>query len=211
MFESDKDIRSTLMIGGGGYSYPKHFISNNTDKYMDIVEIDGQVTDIAKKYFYLDTLIDEFDLNETKRLNLITEDGRVYINKNQKKYDAILNDAFSGHIPVATLTTYESIKLIKNSLNEGGLYLSNIISSLEGVWSKFIRAEVNTLQKLFKFVYVVPCNGADNVDILQNNMVIATDEEIVLENVYNLQLSKDEIVLTDDYCPVEQLAPINVK
>ena len=211
MFESNTDIKTTLMIGGGGYSYPKHFISSNTDKYMDIVEIDGQVTDIARKYFYLDTLIEEFNLNETKRLNLITEDGRVYINKNKKKYDVILNDAFSGHIPVATLTTIESIKLIKKSLNEGGLYLSNIISSLEGDGSKFIRAEVNTLQKLFKFVYIIPCSEPDNVDILQNNMVIAADEELVLENVYNLQLSKDEIVLTDDYCPVEQLAPINIK
>ena len=90
MFNSNIDIKETLMIGGAGYSYPKYYISHYDNKNMDVVEIDGKVTEIAKKYFYLDKLIKEYDLENSKRLNLITEDGRIFLNSNQKKYDAIL-------------------------------------------------------------------------------------------------------------------------
>ena len=146
MFESNKEIKNTLLIGGAGYSYPKHYISTYLDKSMDVVEIDPMVTEIAKKYFYLDKLIKDYNIEETGRLKLITEDGRTYLNRNEKKYDAILNDAFSDTTPVATLTTLEAVKNIKKSLNEKGLYLTNIISSLEGEKSKFMKAEVKTLK-----------------------------------------------------------------
>lgn len=207
MFKASIDIKDTLLIGGGGYSYPKHYISKFIDKNMDVVEIDGEVTNIAKKYFYLDKLFEDYNLSENKRLNLITEDGRTYLNRNNKKYDAILNDSFSGSSPAKTLTTIEAISKIKSSLNENGVYLSNVISSLDGKDSRFIKAEVNTLKKVFKNVYIVPCNKEFDNNIVQNNMVISTDYEINFEDNYNLKMEQDEIVLTDDYCPVDMLIP----
>ena len=122
MFYADREIKDTMLIGGAGYSYPKYLISHHENTNMDVVEIDGEITEIAKKYFYLDDLIKEYNIEENHRLNLITEDGRTYLNTNTKKYDAILNDAFSESTPAKTLTTMEAIKKIKNSLNEGGLY-----------------------------------------------------------------------------------------
>ena len=85
---------------------------------MDVVEIDGKITDIAKKYFYLDKLIQDFDLTNNKRLNLINDDGRTYLNNNNILYDAILNDAFAWDNPAKTLTTLENIKNIKKSLQK---------------------------------------------------------------------------------------------
>lgn len=207
MFKANIEIKDVLLIGGAGYSYPKYYISHYEDKNMDVVEIDEGVTEIAKKYFYLDKLINQFDLNNNKRLNLITEDGRTYLNNNTKKYDAILNDAFSGNSPAKTLTTIENIKNIKKSLNPNGIYLTNIISSLDGENSKFLKAEVNTLKQVFKNVYVIPCNYTDNTDISQNNMVIATDSTIEYDNAYELNITSGEIVLTDDFCPIETLIP----
>ncbi len=208
MFKSDKNINQVLMIGGAGYSYPKYYISHYSNKKMDVVEIDEKVTKIAKKYFFLDKLFKEFDLDNNDRLNLITEDGRVYINKNQKKYDAILNDAFSGLSPVKTLATKEAIIKIHDSLNDGGIYLTNVISSLSGENSRFIKAEVNTLRKVFKNVYVIPCKYKDQKELVQNNMVVATDQEIIFENQVNLEIDeKNEIIITDDYCPVEDITP----
>ena len=207
MFSTDKEINDTLLIGGAGYSYPKYYISHYQNKRMDVVEIDGEITDIAKKYFFLDKLIKDFDIINNKRLNLITEDGRVYLNKNNKKYDAILNDAFSGDIPAKTLTTIEAATKIKESLSEGGLYLTNIISSLEGKNSKFIKAEVNTLNQVFKNVYVIPCETKNETNKSRNNMIIASDNDYNFENTYDLKLENNEIVLKDDYCPVEALIP----
>lgn len=207
MFKANIDIKNTLLIGGAGYSYPKYYISHYEDKNMDVVEIDGQITEIAKKYFYLDKLIKDYDLEKNNRLNLITEDGRTYLNQNKKKYDAILNDAFSGNLPAKTLTTVEAVKAIKSSLNENGLYLTNIISSLEGKNNKFLKAEVNTLKQVFKNVYVIPClEKNDNLENIINNMVISTDSDLNFEDVYNLTID-DSLVLTDDYCPVDSLIP----
>ena len=207
MFESNIEINDTLLIGGAGYSYPKYYISHYPNKRMDVVEIDGDITEIAKKYFFLDKLIKDYKLEENNRLNLITEDGRVYLNNNTKKYDAILNDAFSGKSPAKTLTTKEAVSKIKKSLNENGLYLTNIISSVEGENSKFIKAEVNTLKKYFKNVYVIPCKDINDLYNTQNNMVICTDQDIKFENTYNLNIEKDELIITDEYCPIDSLVP----
>ena len=164
----------------------------------------------SAKYFYLNKLIEDYNLNENKRLNLIHDDGRTYLNNNTKKYDAILNDAFSGNTPAKTLTTLEHNMNIKKSLNDGGVYLTNIISSLEGKNSKFLRAEVNTLKQIFKNVYVVPCTTELQEDMIQNNMVIATDSDLKFDGAYDLNITEDEIILTDDYCPIDTLIPEDI-
>ena len=209
MFNSDKEINNTLMIGGAGYSYPKYYINKYSNRNMDVVEIDGEITNIAKKYFYLDDLIKEHKLEENKRLNLITDDGRTYLNNNTKKYDAILNDAFSGSSPAETLTTLEAVSAIKNSLTENGLYLTNIISSLEGENSKFIKSEVKTLKEVFLNVYIIPCNTLEDLYLTQNNMVVATDGKLDIDEarLYNLTIDDNDIVITDDYCPIDKLNP----
>lgn len=215
MFEIDPNIKNTMMIGGAGYSYPRHYISKYLDKNMDVVEIDGKITEIAKKYFYLNDLIEDYDLEKNKRLNLINEDGRTYVNRNIKKYDAILNDAFSGNTPAKVLTTLEAVQNIKNSLVDGGLYLTNIIGSQEGQRSRFLKAEVNTLKQVFDNVYVCPVYDELETDVIvlsplqaRNNIVIATDRKLDLKDVVTLDIAEDEIVLTDDYCPVDTLINI---
>ena len=207
MFESSREIQNSLMIGGAGYSYPKYYISKYPNKNMDVVEIDGKVTELAKEYFYLDNLIEEFNLENNNRLNIIEQDGRIYLNKNTKKYDAILNDAFSGSSPAETLTTVEAVNNIYNSLNDGGIYLTNIISAVDGKDSKFIKAEMNTLKQVFKNVYAIPIN-ADDRETVQNIMVVATDEQIKFDGAVDIELKPNEIILTDDCCPVDNLIPI---
>ena len=207
MFKSKNKITDCLMIGGAGYGYPKYFISSYDNTKMDIVEIDGQVTELAKKYFYLDDLINEYNTQGNQRINIITEDGRTYLNRNTKKYDAILNDAFSGETPAKTLTTIENVQRIKESLRDDGLYLSNVIGAREGLNSRFLKAEVNTIRQVFKNVYVIPVNEIDNTS-KANYMVIATDQDIDYEGCINLSIDSNEIVLTDDYAPIDTLIPM---
>lgn len=40
----------------------------------------------------------------------------------------------------------------------------------------------------------------------QNVIVISTDQSIKFENTYNLSIDKDELILTDNYCPIDNLA-----
>lgn len=207
MFNSPNEINNILMIGGAGNSYPKYYISHFLDKKIDVVEIDKKVIDLSKKYFFVDDLIKDYG---DDRIRLIEEDGRVYLNKNRIKYDAILNDAFVGGVPVSTLTTKEAVLKIYNSLNKEGIYLTNIVSSLEGEDSKFLSAEVNTLKQVFKNVYVVPCvDDTFMVDKMKvrNLMVIATDLELDIPNSVLINILSNEIILTDNYCPVDNLIP----
>lgn len=207
MFQSNADIQNTLMIGGAGYSYPKYYISHYLDKKMDVVEIDGEVTSLAKKYFFLDELYEQFDLENNHRLNLITDDGRTYLNQNEKKYHAILNDAFAGSCPATTLTTVEAVTLIHDSLEEHGVYLTNIIASLAGKDSRFLHSEVATLNTVFKNVYVIPCQSTTDFKRHQNIMVIASDDDLSFNNSVSLALD-NPLILTDNYCPVDSMIPI---
>ena len=207
MFESKNEVKNCLMIGGAGYGYPKYYISHYEDKNMDVVEIDEDVTKLAKEFFYLDDLIKDYDIENNHRLNIYSEDGRVFLNNNTKKYDAILNDAFSGETPAKTLTTIEAVTRIKESLNNNGLYLTNVIGAEEGENSKFIKAEINTIKQVFKNVYVIPVNAIDSLS-KANYMVIATDQDLNYKNTIELEIDSNEIVLTDDYAPIDTLMPM---
>ena len=206
MYKANIDIKDALMIGGGGYSYPKYCVSHHPKTAMDVVEIDEQITELAKEYFYLDDALREFN----NRLNIINEDGKVFINTTDRKYDAVLNDAFTGTTPAESLTTLETVERIHDILNPGGVYLSNIIGSRSGAYSKFLAAEVNTISQVFDYVYIVPCGDMNNEEIIDttstNNMVIASDIPFDIPAAVNMDY-KGSIILTDDYCPVDTLIP----
>ena len=199
------DVNDTAMIGGAAYQYPKYFISTFKDKSMDVIEIDPMSTEIAKKYFYLNDLISDYNTESNGRLGLFNEDGRVFLADSDKKYDAILNDAFSGEVPVGTLATVEAAKIIKNRLNPGGVYMSNVLGALTGSKSKFLKAEVKTLKQVFSNVYVMPVfeNAPSNTTL--NWMVIATDNNKYVPTTADLEIKDKDIILTDDYCPIDSL------
>lgn len=214
-------IRNVLMIGGGGYSYPKHLISTHPDVRMDVVEVDPAITSLAQRYFFLDRLFAEFDLDETGRLGLHTADGRAFLERRAaelrdpdvpaapSRYDAILNDSFSGKEPVASLATVEAARLAHACLREGGLYLTNVVSALSGENARLIRAVVATLSQVFAHVYVIPCEDDDEFADRDNNMVIASDGAYEFPGAYDvarLKVGPADPVLTDADNPVAELA-----
>lgn len=91
------------------------------DKNIDIVEIDPIMTQLAKKYFYLP---------DDTRLTTIHQDARVYLNSSDKKYDAILGDAFGSYFSIPfQLTTLEAVQKKYNMLTDNGVVILNIISA----------------------------------------------------------------------------------
>ena len=209
--KTDEPLR-TLMIGGCGYSYPKYYISHYPDDSIDVVEIDGEITELAKQYFGLEQFIKEFRTEETGRMDLITEDGRTFLNRQDQKYDLIFNDAFSGGTPVPTLASIEGCQRIKQNLNDGGIYACNIIGSLTGENSRFARAEINTISHVFRNIAVVDVSPDREVSEIRNFVVFASDGDLsgipgnyVTREDNNDISCYDNIVLRDDYCPAEYL------
>lgn len=217
-------IGRAAMFGGAAYSVPKDFLRRNTEGKMDVVEIDPETTEVARKYF---------NLKEDPRLNIIHDDARIFLNAAVKdqtgKYDAIYNDAFSSACAIpAHLTTTEALQEAYDLLDEDGVYIVNTIASLEGEKSTFFRAEYKTISQVFPGVYVFHTR-ADNYsrEETQNIMIVGTKRkqdinEIIanyqarggkaevmalLSNYWQQEIKTDDVeVLTDDFSPVSYYA-----
>ena len=201
-----ENTENVLMIGGAAYTYPSYFLEQYKDKKIDVVEIDSKMTELAEKYFDLNT--------QNENLNIYHEDGRRYINTTQNKYDCILIDAFKGLNVPFQLTTEEALIQAKRNLNENGIVITNIISALDGKNANFIKYEYATYKKVFKDVKIFKVqNGMFNDDELQNlilvgfkgNVIEKNDEYNKYKNLLKNEVpdfSSDKNIVTDELCPV---------
>ncbi|MDP2648033.1 MAG: fused MFS/spermidine synthase [Candidatus Yanofskybacteria bacterium] len=200
------NVEKALLIGGAGYTAAKDFLNQNTEGTIDVVEIDPKMTEIAKKYF---------NLEEGPRLGIYHEDGRTYLNKNKKKYDLVMVDAFHAFIAPYQLTTLEAVQKIHNSLNDDGIAMINIYQSINGDGGKFFRAEYATFKEIFPQLYVFRVQSPD-LDTVQNLILIATksserrdmlsdNEEVAqyLQRAWDGEVDDDMPILTDDFAPTE--------
>ncbi len=200
-------FQKTLIIGGAAYSFPKEYLRSYPDKKIDVVEIDPQMTEAARKYF---------NLQDSPNLQIFHEDGRVFFNQNTTKYDVILIDAFTSIYSVPfQLTTVEAVREMSKSLNENGVIIVNLISAFEGDGAKFLQTEVKTYQEVFPNVILFKAKTEMPAQIPQNAILVATksadlkfeskDELIstLLKNRYEKPLDSSLPILTDDLAPVE--------
>lgn len=202
------DFSKTLMFGGAGYSYPKSFLEKYKDATIDVVEIDPKITELAKKYFRL---------KDDPRLTIYHEDARVFLNRNDKKYDVIFGDAFSSrHSLPYHLTTKETVERKFDILNDDGVVILNIISSLEGKKGEFLRAEYKTYKSVFPQVYLFPVQFPKDGTAVQNIILVALksskdyemkDKDIFLNeylgHLWVKPINDDMPILTDDFAPVD--------
>lgn len=172
-----------LVLGGGGFSYPKYYISKYKNKKMTVVEIDKNCVDYAKKYFYLDELINRYDpLKE--RLNIIIEDAIKYINDCSKTFDYILIDLFKGRKPSEEIYEEEVLKKIKNILNKNGIIIVNYIISEENKCT--YKEELNKLTKITKFNKIITNkNYYDESKNIGNIIILLSETDITIPSIYN--------------------------
>ena len=196
VMEKKSDAASYLMIGGAGYSYPRYLLSHYPDKTMDVVEIDGKVTEIAKEHFYLQDFINEYG---DDRLGLYTADGRLFMEQTDKRYDVVLNDSFLGDIPARSMSTLEAVRAIKSCLNEGGVYATNISVGQTGQDSAFLRSEIKTILQEFDYVWLY---NAKLESYGGNYMIIASDTDYGYPTE-TITVAGEDIIYTDDMSPVE--------
>jgi spermidine synthase len=82
---------------------------------IDGVEIDGELTDIGHRYFDLDN----------PRLETHTADARPFLRRTDRRYDAILVDAYRQPYIPFYLATREFFELARSKLKPGGLVMVN--------------------------------------------------------------------------------------
>ena len=201
----DKEANDALMIGGAAYTYPMHYLKKYENKTIDVVEIDEKMTQIAEEEFGLD--------KNNPNLGLITQDGRSYLNYNEKKYDTVFIDAFKGLNAPFELTTYEAMQKVYDSLDENGTVITNIISAIEGKDADFIKYEYSTYKAVFDDVKVYQVNSDHLPEEKQNLILVGikgngninTDKEEEYNELLSNEIkdfTSDKQVVTDDYAPI---------
>lgn len=202
------ESENMLMLGWSAYSFPKSFLKQYKDKNLDVVEIDEKATEIAKKHFRL---------TDNPRLNIYHQDARVYLNNSNKKYDAILWDAFGSYLSIPyQLTTLELVKKKYDLLNENWIVILNLIAWLEWDKAQFLNAQYKTYQQVFPEVFIMPVSSQTDIHRVQNIILIAAknpdslnyissnDEHIdFLSRKRYLNIPENTKILTDDFAPVD--------
>ncbi len=194
--EINPDTNRALMIGGGGFSFPRYFLNRRHSNLMDVVEIDPVMTVLAKKYFRLE---------DSPRMKIFHQDARIFLNESLTVYDLIFLDAFNSLTPPPHLTTKEFMFQIKNHLTENGFVLINLVSSVKGNNSIFFNAEVDTLQEVFPYVEVYKTDDLDD-DLVQNLLIVAYKASVSRKLSLGSPVVRhggDKKILTDDWSPVE--------
>ena len=199
-----KDFKSTLMIGGAAYTYPTHYLDKYEDKTIDVAEIDEKMTELAEKHFNLDI--------NNERLNIYHQDGRSFLNTTKNKYDVILIDAFKGENAPFELTTYEAMKNARNILNDNGMVITNIISSLEGEEADFIEYEYSTYKKVFDDVKIFKVrnyedNERQNIILIgfKGNTNIDDSKYEEYKDLLDMEIkdfTSNKGISTDNYAPI---------
>lgn len=205
------DFSHALIIGGAGYSYPMYYLQQYPEATIDVVEIDPGLTELAREHFRM---------KDDPRMRIFHEDGRTYLNNSNEKYDIIFGDAYKSLMAVPfQLASVEAIERKYELLNDDGIVIENIISSLEGPASAFLKAECKTYLEVFPAVYLFACHNPEDPYMLQSISLVAcksekeyrmVNEDSVLNSMLghqvNVSIPAGTMVLTDDHAPVEYFA-----
>lgn len=173
---------TAMVIGGGGYSFPKWLVAHCPCLHTVVVEIDPAITKIAREHFFLNELLEEFPNNAPE---LICDDGWAWLRSCNRSFDLIVNDAFSGKHPLGPLGTAEGAQLIHQHLTSQGIYLANVIAPLEGKGSRHLRDTCQTFCAEFKYVWLIPEDEEDPT-IVADNCLVASDHPWPISHRYRL-------------------------
>ncbi|MDQ7833209.1 MAG: fused MFS/spermidine synthase [Desulfovibrionaceae bacterium] len=201
--------RRMLLLGGGAYSFPRHLLATNPEATIDVVELDPGVTRLAEEHF---------GLVPDERLRIFHEDARTFLNRNTKKYDAILGDIFNAHYAVPFhVVTREAAQRVFDALSDDGVVIVNIITAISGNKGRFLRAVRATYADVFPTVALFPLGSPNDTEGMQNVMLVAKkngplpetlpgDPELALfvSRKLTAPLGDDVPILTDEFAPVER-------
>ena len=188
----------------------QEFFGGREDLRLTIegVEIDQDITDLARAYFAL-----------PEEVSVSTYDGRAYLQAVDKQYDVILVDAYQDITIPFQMSTVEFFTLVRDHLKPGGIMAVNMNMHSDGEGS--INAHLcDTISSVFDAVYTADVphttnrelfawNDADALTALSGGTDALTRADLRqnLEDVAQrlTPYTAGGLLLTDDRAPVELL------
>jgi len=210
----DHKPERVLFVGLGGGSMPRVMGKYYPDSRIDIVEIDQDVTDVAKRFLFFEP---------TPMMKVIVMDGRRFLRSCKDYYDIIFLDAYDDRSIPFHLTTKEFFEIVRKRLKPSGIVASNIWGPRT---DEFYLSEVKTYQQVFPHVYLIDAVLSSNYIIIAGSRETAMTKTMLEERIPSVQarfqfdfqlmtyastfedlsmVPIDAKVLHDDFAPVEFL------
>lgn len=197
-----------LILGNGTGTFATQCAKYYPGCYIEAVEIDGKISDLAYDYF---------DMSED--VVLFEYDGRAYIQASEDKFDVIMVDAYQDITIPFQMSSKEFFELVYDHLTDRGVAVvnMNMHSDGEGAINEYL---TDTILSCFGAAYScdVPYNSNREVFMAKNGDVRdKLSASLVRSDMFGKQmatvyfaLEKCEAsgynhVLTDDKAPVEVL------
>jgi len=153
--------KTCLVIGLGAGVVPAWYEGRGVR--TDVVDIDPDVVEIARKYFSFANSGDVF-----------VSDARYFLNTSEKRYDYVILDVFTGDATPGHLLSVEALRAVKGRMADRGVLAVNLAGSLRR--ETFMTASiVRTLEAVFRSVDVHPNFNPEMGDGCGNITVIARD------------------------------------
>jgi len=199
------NINDVLCIGLGVGIVPRDFVAHGAR--VDVVEINPAVVNVASRFF-------DF---QPEKVHLTIDDGRHFLNRCRKQYDAVVLDAFLGDSSPSHLLTREAFTSIRRVLRPGGALVINAFAELETGKDFFASSLEQTLKAVFPGVrlhsngdgaiFVVATDHAEpefahRPDLTTVHPEARTRTEAAMVRLVDAPPEHGR-VLTDNYNPVE--------
>ncbi len=203
-----------LIIGHAGGVISRQYSHFFKDKNLKIdgVELDPEITKAAYRFF---------NLAEQEGLNVINEDGRIYLHKSTKKYDLIFIDAYIDNLYIPfQLSTKEFFELTNSRLKEEGI-LAIMTLSRQPNKEKVFRYLSQTVKSVYPHTYFFPSKSRyehfilgskfplkERIATLEERTEINELKEISLDisqNFQEIEKTKTKHLLKDNLAPLELL------
>jgi tetratricopeptide (TPR) repeat protein/MFS family permease len=222
----NKKSPSMLVLGAGGYAFPRHLRAAWPNSRIEVVEIDPGVTKAATEAFGLDrgTTIETIHMEARGYVDQLLRSGPAA--KMPRRYDFIYGDTLDDYAVPSQLLTKEFNDKIAGLLTDDGIYMIHLLDTCES--GRLLGPVVNTLRETFPHVYVI-AGQTGQLSHRDTSVVVAARGEIdpqaiLAEHGKHLEFSvldesqigdlKDRcggVILTDDYAPAENLLTPVVK
>ena len=198
-------LDEVLCIGLGVGIVPMDFARDGAK--VDVVEINPAVVPLGEKFFNL----------EPQKLNITFGDGREFLNRSLKQYDAVILDAFLGDSCPSHLMTREAFHAMRRVLRPAGVLVINTFADLEPGKDFFSSSLSKTLSDVFPSVRIHNSGNGNTLFVAssQTNLTILRPPDLAhvhRSSINDVRAAFDGLretdprhgrVLTDDYNPVE--------
>lgn len=113
----DRPVKKIAILGNAGGTTARAFGVYYPDATIDGVEIDPEVSTVARRYL---------GLGDNPRLKVITADARPFLQNSTEKYDLIFIDAYRQPYVPFYLATADFFKLVRDHLAPDGIVALNV-------------------------------------------------------------------------------------